>query len=199
MFKTSYNKNTTATTIKGRKIDHKQKVYIFQKREQEVWSLKHFPLDQGGMEQGDARRGKLEDLSDCKGWSSPVCEWCSPRHLSERSQSSTSLSAAVNRKNSTMSQKFLALNFAPPGPKMNETFSKQTSRESTWNFETKFLPVLRNLEVVGHEFYYIALLGSVWTGNPEAGGGGGREGGTDLNPRTRTGWAPHVALISNSC
>lgn len=41
-----------------------------------------------------------------------------------------------------MSQKFLSLSFAPSGSKMNETFPEQASNTSSWNFETKFLPVL---------------------------------------------------------
>lgn len=78
---------------------------------------------------------------------------------------------------------------------------KLTSSEPGWNFETKFLPVLGKLEVVGHEFYYAPPLGSVGTqnlsGNWFKAGVGGGGGGGDC--RTRKGRPPHVALISNSC
>ena len=52
----------------------------------------------------------------------------------ERSQPSNSVSAAANRNIFSfwvMSKKFLSLSFAPPGFKMNETFSEHTSNESS--------------------------------------------------------------------
>lgn len=82
------------------------------------------------------------------------------------------VSAAVSRKKSTfewrLRRKFLSLNFAPPGPKMNEALLQQTSSESSWNFETKFLPVQGNLGVFDRSFIMPGLQGSAWEGDPEA-------------------------------
>lgn len=164
--------------------NYKQKVHLFQKTEQEVWPLKHFPLDQGDVEQsgGRKRRLYLSERAKTKNWS--VWMMLSQASGWRGANPHTLCLAAVNIVISTSEwrpHKFLSVSFDPPGPKMNEMFSKWTSVSQAETVK-QFLPVLRILKLVRHEFYYTALLGSVWTGDP------GAEWGRDLNRGWGWGW-----------
>lgn len=114
--------------------------------------MKHFPLDQGFPdrvveEEGQKLCGRLQSLQ------LPSLNDTLPGIWMESSQSANSLSLQQwVQKIQLLSDvsEVLSLSFAPPDPTMNEPFTEATSSEPRWNFETKFLPVLGNLEVVWH-------------------------------------------------